>query len=223
MAAEFDLFVKPRIGFAGEGSERLRWNGTTFESDRGQRIRSDLLDGYLTGRARKERRSLIVQPLLMSHPDLRFERDDTLAVARLVTGFKSEDEVLPIFGFTYFCHSIRVVGRRRYAALIDVKSGQLRSRRTFIAETDESSPMFQGGASALPDWDMALRYATVAHLACSAYAFVGWDIAFTSQGPFLLEGNANWGADEYQSISGQPLGHTNFVDVLEYHFQKREI
>lgn len=219
----YDIFVKPRIGLAGEGSERLRWNGTVFETDRGRHIRSEFLDDYLTCRARNKSRNLIVQPLLLSHPDLRSARRNSLAVARLVTGFKSKDEVLPIFGFTYFCHPMLAAGQRRYATLIDVKSGQLRPRGTFIGGAPDISPGYQGSTSALPDWDKALRYAKAAHLACSAYTFIGWDIAFTNQGPFLLEGNANWSADEYQAISGQPLGHTDFVDVLEHRLQKFKV
>ena len=66
----------------------------------------------------------------------------------------------------------------------------------------------------LPDWHAALRHAKVAHRACSNIAFVGWDIAFTDHGPMLLEGNANWTADEYQSLTGEPLGHTKFATVL---------
>ena len=66
----------------------------------------------------------------------------------------------------------------------------------------------------LPDWDAVLRYAKVAHRACSNFVFVGWDMAFTDHGPMLLEGNANWSADEYQSLSGEPLGHTKFADIL---------
>jgi hypothetical protein len=35
----------------------------------------------------------------------------------------------------------------------------------------------------------------------------------------LLEGNANWNASEYQLLSGEPLGHTRFADILEAHFR----
>ena len=61
---------------------------------------------------------------------------------------------------------------------------------------------------------LRLKHAKVAHRACSNIAFVGWDIAFTNHGPMLLEGNANWSADEYQSLTGEPLGHTQFATVL---------
>jgi hypothetical protein len=31
----------------------------------------------------------------------------------------------------------------------------------------------------------------------------------------LLEGNANWKADEWQPLTGESLGHTKFGDILE--------
>jgi hypothetical protein len=33
----------------------------------------------------------------------------------------------------------------------------------------------------------------------------------------LLEGNVNWNADEYQALSGEPLGRTKFAEVLKSH------
>ena len=106
-----------------------------------------------------------------------------------------------------------------YVALIDVAIGRL------IWALPEDSPgltpsiyqyqqLGSDDAHTLPSWDAAVRHVTVAHQACSNYAFVGWDVAFTPHGPRLLEGNANWCADEYQALLGEPLGHTNFAFIL---------
>ena len=59
----------------------------------------------------------------------------------------------------------------------------------------------------LPHWDTVLRYTKVAHQACSNFVFIGWDVAFTEQGPMLLEGNANWCADDYQRLRASPWAH----------------
>ena len=71
----------------------------------------------------------------------------------------------------------------------------------------------------LPDWDATLQHVKVAHRACSNFVFIGWDIGFTDHGPMLLEGNANWSADEYQSLTGKPLGHTKFAEILAIYFR----
>jgi hypothetical protein len=66
-----DLWVKPRIGVASDGAEHFRWQGVVFESDRGCRLRPEDLSGYLATRARTENRTLLVQPALSNHPELR--------------------------------------------------------------------------------------------------------------------------------------------------------
>jgi hypothetical protein len=206
---EMDLFVKPRFGLAGDGTERLRWQGATFESNRGHHIKSQELSGYLAARAQKEKRTLLVQPVLSNHSDLRLETNAGLATARLVTGLSLDGELLPIFGFIYFARSNRITAQHGRVALIDVASGRLNSSplQATSNQLDESSCI-------LPDWNAALQYAQAAHRICSNFVFVGWDLAFTDRGPMLLEGNANWNADEYQSLSGQPLGHTKFANIL---------
>ena len=61
----------------------------------------------------------------------------------------------------------------------------------------------------MPDWDAAVRYAKLAHRACPNFVFIGWDVAFTDQGPMLIEGNENWSAHTYHLLSGEPLGLTS--------------
>ena len=39
-------------------------------------------------------------------------------------------------------------------------------------------------------------------------------VAFTPDGPMILEGNTNWSAGTYQSLRGEPLGLTKFADIL---------
>jgi Sugar-transfer associated ATP-grasp len=210
------LFVKPRSGFGGDGVERFRWDDVAFENDRGCRLTTDDLDRYLATRARNENRTLLVQPLLSNHPDLCV--DGALVTARLVTGCPADGDIAAIFGFVYFA---RFDDRRRiepwhFEGLIDVSTGQL------ISGPVQDSPgiiyrhgRFESdGARTMPDWDTALGYAKAAHRACSNFAFVGWDLAFSDQGPLLLEGNATWSPGTYQHLRGEPLGHTKFAAIL---------
>jgi hypothetical protein len=223
---ERDLFVKPRVGLAGRGAERFRWREGAFENECGRRMRRQDLIDHLVARARSEKRTLLVQPSLSNHPDLRVETNRTLATARLVTGC-STDDVVAIFGFIYFGRSDRITAQHGHVALIDIASGRLvpahaqdgsnaNTSNPKAADGSDNAGVPQGQYPTLilPDWHAALQHAKVAHRACRNIAFVGWDIAFTDQGPMLLEGNANWSADEYQSLSGEPLGHTEFATIL---------
>jgi hypothetical protein len=209
-----DLFVKPRTG-SGQGTERLRWQGTEFESSNGCRVSPEDLGGYLAVRARTENRTLLVQPNLSNHPALRAGPNAPLAAARLVTGLSIDGNVFPIFGLIYFSETDQVPARYANVSLIDVASGRLMSRPQEIWGAKRSNRRLgNSNVAAMPDWGVALQYAKLAHRACSNFAFIGWDIAFTIQGPILLEGNTSWSASEYQRLRGEPLGHTKFADIL---------
>jgi hypothetical protein len=211
-----DLFVKPRIGLGGDGSERFRWQGRDFESNRGGRLRPEDLGNYLETRARTENRTLLVQPALSNHPKLGVDANGALATARLVTGISLGGDVVPLFAFIYFGEPNQIVAHGR-VAVIDMPTGRLMSAPQDFPRkkrSDRYMDIGPGSACALPDWETLLQHVKVAHQACSNFVFIGWDAAFTEQGPMLLEGNANWCADVYQSLCGKPLGRTQFASIL---------
>jgi len=209
-----DLFVKPRIGMGGGGSEQFRWHGRVFQSNRGGRLTPEDLGEYLATRARTENRTLLVQPALANHPRLGIDANGALATARLVTGISLDGFVAPLFAYIYFGHQNQIVAHGR-VALVDITSGRLMSApQDFPSGKGSEVANVPDHPCTLPDWEMLLRHTKVAHQACSNFVFIGWDVAFTEHGPMLLEGNANWCADVYQSLGGEPLGHTKFASIL---------
>jgi hypothetical protein len=213
---QHDLFVKERTGQGGLGAERFRWDRILFQSNRGCRLRPEDLGGYLANRARTENLTLLVQPALSNHPDLRLDSNETLAAVRLVTGRSIEGEVTSIFSFILFGLTGQITSHSGWVTLIDVTNGRLMP----APPQDNSAYQYrQFGSNSndtcfLPDWDAALAHVKAAHNACSDFVFVGWDVAFTPGGPMILEGNTNWTAGTYQSLCGQPLGLTKFADIL---------
>jgi len=196
-----DLFVKPGSSLAGEGTERFRWNEEGYTNCCGSTMSPKELHDYLSQRAVSERRNLLVQPLLTNHPKLG--QLGPLATVRLVTGLSTRGQVTAIFGFLSLGKLGNITSQHGEIVLIDVTNGKL------LAES------VQVALDTLPDWGSALRYAQIAHRLCRHCAFVGWDVALTKSGPMLLEGNKNWSADEYQNISGKPLGQLSFASILE--------
>jgi hypothetical protein len=212
---KYDLFIKAST--AGSRAERLRWHGIDFESNRGCRLKPEELGGYLAGRARSEDLTLLVQPALSNHPNLHIEPNGALATARVVTGRSMDGKVTPIFSFIYFGLPEAITSHSNCVTLIDVANGRL------MPAPPQDSPgvsmyryreLRSNDACTLPDWDIALRYLKAAHQACPTFVFVGWDVAFTPHGAMIIEGNANWDAATYQTLTGKPLGHTKFADIL---------
>jgi hypothetical protein len=209
---QHDLFVKASTGHSR--AERFRWDGIEFESNGGGRLSPEQLDAYLAVRARTENLILLVQPVLSNHPDLRVEPNGPLATARLVTGCSRSSEVTPIFCFISFGLPDEITAHSNCVTLINVANGRPMPAPPQDAPGVSMYRYRQFGACTLPDWDAALRHVKAAHQACSNFVFVGWDVAFTEQGPMILEGNANWEAATYQTLRGEPLGHTAFSDLL---------
>jgi hypothetical protein len=206
-----DLFIKPRIS-SGTENECLRWQGAAFASTRNCLVGADELGRYLEGRAKFENQTLLVQPALQNHPQLNLDDNAELATVRLITGLSADGDVIPIFG--YLIYFVPADPRAR-VAVVDVASGRLITPIPSRVPIKHQMDIGPEDCGRLPAWKAALRHVQVAHRACSSFTFVGWDIAFTDQGPMLLEGNAHWAASEYQRLRGEPLGHTIFSQLLE--------
>jgi hypothetical protein len=166
----------------------------------------------LAKRARTENLTLLVQPVLSNHPDLGTDSNEALATARLVTGRSIGGEVTPIFCFVVFGRADKITAHTNWVALIDVAKGR------FMPAPQQDIPgqyrQFKSNDACLPDWDAALGYVKAAHSACLDFVFIGWDVAFTPDGVMILEGNTNWTAGTYQSLTGEPLGLTKFEGIL---------
>ena len=206
---QHDLFVKARTGLGGLGAERFRWDHVFFNSNRGCRLRPEDFGGYLGNRARSENFTLLVQPALSNHPDLRLGSNEALATARLVTGRSIHGEVMPIFGYILFGLPNEITAHSNYIALIDLAHGRL------VPKPPQDSPVYlyrQFGSDdtcILPDWYDALCHIKAAHNACSNFVFIGWDLAFTPEGAMVLEGNTNWSPSTYQTLSTSPWALPN--------------
>ena len=210
-----DLFVKARTGLGGRGTERFRWDGIRYYSNRGCQLTREKLGEYLASRARTENLTLLVQPALSNHPDLRLGSNEALATARLVTGRSIHGNVTPIFCYILFGLPNEITAHSNWVTLVDVADGRL------MPTPPQDSPVYQyrqfdssDACVVLPFWDAALRHVEAAHNACFNFVFIGWDVAWTPDGATILEGNTNWSPGTYQTLSGRPLGLTKFADVL---------
>jgi hypothetical protein len=213
-----DLFVKARAGSGGQGAERFQWDRVLFQSNRGCRLRSEDLGGYLANRAQTENLTLLVQPALSNHPDIHSEPNEALATVRLVTGRSTYGEVTPIFGFISWGLANKLTAHSNCVTLINMANGRLMPAP---AQSDPGMSIYQSiyqyrrcNTCTLPDWNAAVSHVKAAHEACFNFVFIGWDVAFTPHGAMVLEGNANWSPDTYQTLQGEPLGLTKFADIL---------
>jgi hypothetical protein len=164
----------------------------------------------------------LVQPFIENHPDIARVSNDDLVALRIVTGMNEKGEAEFVATLIALPYGVCSVG----AILCSVDPGNGRIIRHVALQGDK--PIIQGdepitlhpdtGTSiagiVLPYWHESLDLVRRAHAgAFSRFAFLGWDVALTKDGPLLLETNSGWGAMFHQMLDG-PLGHTSFSRLV---------
>jgi hypothetical protein len=223
-----DLFSKPADWGQGLGLKKWRWTANSvYVSSEGDRVTGGGLIERLQDQSRKINRRIIVQPQISNSSDLeRLVGSSALCSARVIT-------IRDPQGRTEFLIAVAGIpvenGRGSnfstgaLGAPIDGTSGTLGKARykpaSQVMESYERHP--DTGESIegfkLPDWDSVVHLTLAAHESFPRIAFVGWDVAFTSHGPVLIEGNVGFGANALQIVHGEPLGKSKLPLFHELH------
>jgi hypothetical protein len=66
-------------------------------------------------------------------------------------------------------------------------------------------------------WPAIADLAVAAHREFSKWAVIGWDLAWTPDGPVLIEGNADPDTHYLQRVHRQTLGRSPMVPFLRHH------
>ena len=215
---EVSLFMKPRIGARGEGASVWIYLGNGLYSQAGQKKGVSWSELKSQLHASTQQNGKLVQALLSNHALLTDLSLHALSVARIVTGLSPDHEVLPIVATFKMASNIRQHHcTNGLNSAIDLETGTLGPAYRYhpMLPPVDNHPVTQAQITGqqLPDWASALALACHAHQLLDQYTFIGWDIAFTNEGPILLEGNIGWDALMVQLPQQKPLGLTLFADI----------
>ena len=229
-----DLFSKPVDGGQGMGAKRWVYTGgKQYRGEENQLVNQEGLLEELTQQSRNDGRPIILQERCQNHTVLNDWVGSTLCAARLVTGRKPNGPTELLTAMIGLPVGEAPAGNfiPEYDSLgtaIDRK-GQLGTARykrpDRVMNTYTKHPVTSQRIDGfqLPDWDDAVSLVIEAHETLQGIPFIGWDVAFTDQGPLLIEGNQGFGAESLQVASGIPLGKTKFAQYyFEYIVQERE-
>ena len=184
------LIAKPIGGSCGRGVEKL--NIGEFASPEAAYEHLLSLDT-----------PMLLEDVLVQHPAVSAIYPQAINTVRAVTIYK-EGKVHLIC--TYF----RIGNNGRHVdnfnsggmvAPVDEKTGIVRDKaidknKTLYATHPQTGAVIQGFQ--FPDWDKAMEMVRKAAPIVPQVAYLGWDIAFTEQGPCIVEGNNFCGHDIYQ-------------------------
>lgn len=217
--AEPDLVLKPESAANARGIEHWRSTPDGYRRLYPAPAVGEPFDwpGLAAQAAAARAGPVLVQPLLALHPALRPVVASGSPAARLVTGLPADGppELLhAVFARPYPGHLVSNGGARRR---IDPASGRLlapepgRLRPAFGAP--DPAPDLDGVV--LPDWPRARELALGAHRALPDRAvLLGWDLAFTPDGPVLIEVNLGISCYMSQMDSLEPAGGARVAEVL---------
>lgn len=204
------LWVKPLgLGARAAGSKWVR-DGEAYRDKAGRRI----TPGLLAEQIRRE--DCIVQRCVENHRRVAPITNGALAALRIVTGMngRSHAEFVASLIALPQGQSETTIGGINCA--IERDTGRITHALKPIDDPVSRHP--DTGASifgvVLPFWHESVDLVLRAHAgAFPRFAFLGWDVALTEDGPLLLETNSGWGAIVHQMLDG-PIGHTAFSRLI---------
>ena len=207
-AEAVDGFVKPVGGQKGTGAFALRVSGGEALID-GEPARPDEVAALISGR-------FLLQERIVQHSDLAALHSSSVNTVRLVTVLR-DGRAEPLAAILRIGAGGSPVDNWSGGGLIvelDLETGALRGRGVFksgyggdelyggyVDEHPDSGIQLDGYP--LPMIPDAVRLARQVHVDMGGPRTVGWDLAFTPNGPVIVEGNSHWGATMYMTLDPQ--------------------
>ena len=193
------MWIKPIVGSNGVGNKGIsKWNEIA-----------------------QSQTSILVQKRLTNHPDLEDFSNQGLVICRILSGKSKTNNVEIIASTLHIPYGNSHLSHDGLIGKLDPQSGKIQTvrRAALTYQPVDNHPDTQKSFKTLilPDWNQAIEIIKKAHGQLAGYVFIGWDLAFTPEGPVLIEGNSSWNAEQHQEPSPRPtpLGDTVFKDVIE--------
>jgi hypothetical protein len=204
------LWTKALRLCGGEGGAKWARDGDAYRNRDGRAVPAAMIADEF------REQDCLVQPFLESHSVIARVSNEKLASLRIVTGMNNSGRaefVATIIGLPYGASTASVAA---ILCSIDPETGRIRHAvlpgggERIERHPDTGAPI---AGIALPFWQESVDLVLRAHAAAfMRFAFLGWDVALTGDGPLLLETNSGWGAI-FQMLDG-PLGHTAFSRLV---------
>ena len=213
---ERDLFAKPTRGEGGQGIELWAYHDGTYQSEGGDAFTAEALVAHLAERSASA--DYLLQPRLRNHPDLARISSGGLSTVRVVTAMESPDGepqvLVTALRMALSSSTVDNFGEGGLAAPVDPETGilglaikkNLADAALDFAVHPATGHLIEG--TLVPLWDEVVALARQAHRSFPHLLVVGWDIAVTTEGVVVVEGNSKPGSNLSQQPGARPLGLT---------------
>jgi len=222
-----DLFSKPGASANGRGAAIWRFDDGQWSDGTAWHDAESLLAEIAR---RSDAGPHMLQPRIVNHDAIRGLGCGGASTARIVTIRFPDRPAEPLW--SVFKMSARGSAADNFMrggllAPVDADSGRLgpalRQGSSALVQTHPDTGAQIAGVK-LPQWSQALQLCLRAHDTLFArFPSVGWDVAFTREGPMLIEGNWNWSEELLQLAHDRPLGETRLPDCYLAHLARAGI
>lgn len=224
-----DLFVKDRSGRGGRFTLNFERIAPFFyRDDEGGELGFDEVVARLEAHAADRR--LIVQPKLANHPAIASLADKALIVFRVMTCLDQRGEPHVTHGVLRLLRRFEPAWPRTadsdWGCTVDVDTGVFGMMTGDAPETatrwfsDHPVTGERVEGRRLEGWNEIAEVALAAHRVFQTRILVGWDMAWTPDGPCILEGNNNPDFSYFQRVSRTPVGRSRLAPLLNAHFDE---
>lgn len=222
-----DLLIKPVDGRGGQDIERWDFIGRgQFVGADGKPVSGDELMNHFSSSSLSLGSPMLVQLCLENNSELQSFSGLALSKTRIAT-FLDEQEKPEIVAANFRPSiasnaPIDYSDSRDVSFPLDIETGRLadgygdaRDTPGPIVNHPETGATVSG--ELLPGWDLMSALALRAHRAFSDIPFIGWDIAYTPDGPIIVEANVPPGTMHEKHAAAGPLVGTRSFTLLAFH------
>jgi hypothetical protein len=225
-----DLFVKELCGRRGQGITKYIFNDGIYNSGVNTGLSSYELIKLLQTKSRNNQGMMIQKPL-QNHEQWQKFTSGALSTCRVLTGMSPESSKVSALAATLRMPAGSTITDNTstggIACAVDIETGilgkgirktPLNGRYEFDRQPDTNQLVY---GTKVPSWDEMMEFAMRAHASFST-AFVGWDIALTTEGFALIEGNIGWSVRVIESPQGRALFQTQFPILYDGWMKKQK-
>ena len=215
--ADGEVVIKPADGYLGAGVYLLRCEGKHFRLPNGVELSADALLDSL--RSEEDFSHWLIQERLSNHPDIAaISPSVALQTFRVVT-FVDDDDVVHIIASQWRIAAPDAVKDNFNSGFsgnalcnIQVETGTIDSVFQFSARGIGMDRVTRHPVSGVvltglqvPYWDDVVTLARRGAAAMLPTRSIGWDIAVTAKGPFVIEANRYWDPQNLDGGMGNRL------------------
>jgi len=224
-----NLFVKTRRGRGGKFTATYRRVAPLrYRTHHGGEIGlGDVIAGLEVAARRGD---LLIEPALENHPEIADLATDALIVFRVVTCLDETGKPRVTHGL------IRLMARfepswphgpdDEFGGALDLATGEIRDLTGDAPQTslrrfrDHPVTGQRVAGRRVSGWKALAELAIEAHRLFADRVVIGWDMAWTPEGPVILEGNSNMDVAFIQRCYDTSLGRSPLAPLLAHHLDR---